>query len=137
MKAVQPEMANIRERYADDKDEAAAGADGSSLQEGEDQSARRLPSSSGAGAGVLLALQGAVSSHIEMRHAPFYGWIKDLSASDPTNIFNAVRPDPVRPDGAALRRPVPPSRHLADHYGHHDVCPDEAQTRRRPIRRRR
>jgi YidC/Oxa1 family membrane protein insertase len=25
---------------------------------------------------------------IEMRHAPFYGWIKDLSAPDPTTIFN-------------------------------------------------
>ena len=25
---------------------------------------------------------------IEMRHAPFYGWIKDLSAADPTTIFN-------------------------------------------------
>jgi YidC/Oxa1 family membrane protein insertase len=24
---------------------------------------------------------------IEMRHAPFYGWIHDLSAADPTNIF--------------------------------------------------
>jgi YidC/Oxa1 family membrane protein insertase len=23
-----------------------------------------------------------------MRHAPFYGWIHDLSAPDPTNIFN-------------------------------------------------
>ena len=25
---------------------------------------------------------------IEMRHAPFIGWIKDLSAPDPTNVFN-------------------------------------------------
>ncbi|MCA1908115.1 MAG: membrane protein insertase YidC, partial [Magnetospirillum sp.] len=24
----------------------------------------------------------------EMRHAPFYGWIKDLSAQDPTTVFN-------------------------------------------------
>jgi hypothetical protein len=23
-----------------------------------------------------------------MRHAPFFGWIKDLSAPDPTNVFN-------------------------------------------------
>ena len=27
--------------------------------------------------------------NIEMRHAPFYGWIKDLSVADPTSIFNA------------------------------------------------
>jgi YidC/Oxa1 family membrane protein insertase len=25
---------------------------------------------------------------IEMRHAPFFGWIQDLSARDPTSIFN-------------------------------------------------
>jgi YidC/Oxa1 family membrane protein insertase len=25
---------------------------------------------------------------IEMRHAPFYGWIHDLSAQDPTSLFN-------------------------------------------------
>ncbi|MGH7052113.1 MAG: membrane protein insertase YidC, partial [Acetobacteraceae bacterium] len=25
---------------------------------------------------------------IEMRHAPFFGWIRDLSAQDPTNVFN-------------------------------------------------
>ncbi|ASC04809.1 membrane protein insertase YidC [Acetobacter pasteurianus] len=25
---------------------------------------------------------------IEMRHAPFVGWVKDLSAPDPTNLFN-------------------------------------------------
>ena len=25
---------------------------------------------------------------IEMRHAPFFGWIKDLSAPDPTTVFN-------------------------------------------------
>jgi len=25
---------------------------------------------------------------IEMRHAPFFGWIRDLSAVDPTNVFN-------------------------------------------------
>jgi YidC/Oxa1 family membrane protein insertase len=25
---------------------------------------------------------------IDMRHAPFYGWIKDLSSPDPTSIFN-------------------------------------------------
>ena len=25
---------------------------------------------------------------IEMRHMPFYGWIQDLSAKDPTSIFN-------------------------------------------------
>ena len=25
---------------------------------------------------------------LEMRHQPFFGWIKDLSAQDPTSLFN-------------------------------------------------
>jgi YidC/Oxa1 family membrane protein insertase len=25
---------------------------------------------------------------IEMRHAPFFGWVQDLAAPDPTSIFN-------------------------------------------------
>lgn len=34
---------------------------------------------------------------IEMRHAPFFGWIKDLSAPDPTNIFNLFGLIPFNP----------------------------------------
>jgi YidC/Oxa1 family membrane protein insertase len=37
---------------------------------------------------VFFALYKVLFVTIEMRHAPFYGWIKDLSAQDPTNIFN-------------------------------------------------
>ncbi|APR98715.1 membrane protein insertase YidC [Wolbachia endosymbiont of Folsomia candida] len=36
---------------------------------------------------VFVALYKVLFVTIEMRHAPFYLWIKDLSASDPTNIF--------------------------------------------------
>ena len=36
---------------------------------------------------VFFALYKVLYVTIEMRHAPFYGWIKDLSAPDPTNIF--------------------------------------------------
>ena len=48
------------------QDEAAAGADGA-VQEGEDQSARRLPADPDPDPGVLRALQGAVRHH---RDAP-------------------------------------------------------------------
>lgn len=34
---------------------------------------------------------------IEMRHAPFYGWIRDLSAPDPTTIFNLFGLLPFNP----------------------------------------
>jgi YidC/Oxa1 family membrane protein insertase len=37
---------------------------------------------------VFYALYKVLTVTIEMRHAPFYGWINDLSARDPTSIFN-------------------------------------------------
>jgi len=37
---------------------------------------------------VFFALYKVLFVTIEMRHMPFYGWIKDLSAKDPTSIFN-------------------------------------------------
>jgi YidC/Oxa1 family membrane protein insertase len=36
---------------------------------------------------VFFALYKVIFITIEMRQAPFYGWIKDLSAPDPTNVF--------------------------------------------------
>ncbi|WP_374343168.1 membrane protein insertase YidC [Phenylobacterium sp.] len=36
---------------------------------------------------VFLALFKVLNVTIEMRHAPFFGWIQDLSAPDPTSIF--------------------------------------------------
>ncbi len=35
---------------------------------------------------VFFALYKVLLVAIEMRHAPFFGWIKDLSAPDPTTI---------------------------------------------------
>ena len=37
---------------------------------------------------VFFALYKVLYVSIEMRHAPFFGWIQDLSAIDPTSIFN-------------------------------------------------
>ena len=37
---------------------------------------------------VFFALYKVLFVTIEMRHAPFYGWIEDLSAPDPTSLFN-------------------------------------------------
>lgn len=37
---------------------------------------------------VFFALYKVLFVTIDMRHAPFYGWVKDLSAADPTSIFN-------------------------------------------------
>ena len=37
---------------------------------------------------VFFALYKVLFISIEMRHAPFYGWVHDLSARDPTSIIN-------------------------------------------------
>ncbi len=37
---------------------------------------------------VFFSLYKVLNVSIDMRHAPFFGWISDLSAPDPTNIFN-------------------------------------------------
>jgi YidC/Oxa1 family membrane protein insertase len=37
---------------------------------------------------VFFALYKVLFVTIEMRHAPFFGWIKDLAAPDPTTVFN-------------------------------------------------
>lgn len=37
---------------------------------------------------IFFCLYKVLYISIEMRHAPFYGWIKDLSAKDPTSLFN-------------------------------------------------
>ena len=99
--------------------EAAAGADGA-LQEGEDQSAGRLPADPDPDAGVLRALQGAVHHHRDAARAVLrldQGPVRARSDQP----LQPVRADPLRPDADPGVRPVPASRLLADHHGHHDV----------------
>ncbi|MEJ0010464.1 MAG: membrane protein insertase YidC [Alphaproteobacteria bacterium] len=49
---------------------------------------------------VFIALYRVLFVTIEMRHAPFYGWIRDLSAPDPTTIFNLFGLIPWDPPSA-------------------------------------
>ena len=46
---------------------------------------------------VFFSLYKVIFITIEMRHAPFFGWIRDLSAVDPTNIFNLFGFIPFNP----------------------------------------
>ncbi|HEX8901672.1 membrane protein insertase YidC [Vitreimonas sp.] len=86
MRALAPKMKEVQERYAADKQRQqqeilklyqtekinpVAGCVPILLQ---------IP--------VFFALYKTLSVTIEMRHAPFVGWIHDLSARDPTSIFN-------------------------------------------------
>ncbi|WP_298423825.1 membrane protein insertase YidC [Rhodoblastus sp.] len=46
---------------------------------------------------VFFSLYKVLFVAIEMRQAPFFGWIRDLSAPDPTNIFNLFGLLPIDP----------------------------------------
>jgi YidC/Oxa1 family membrane protein insertase len=51
---------------------------------------------------VFYALYKVLSVTIEMRHAPFVGWIQDLSSRDPLNIWNLFGLIPWNPATAPL-----------------------------------
>jgi YidC/Oxa1 family membrane protein insertase len=86
MKAVQPEMMAIRERYGDDKMKQQQAMMELYKKEKINPLAGCLPIL--IQIPVFFALYKVLFVTIEMRHAPFVGWIKDLSAPDPTNLFN-------------------------------------------------
>src|SRR5438270_11470463 len=86
MKAVQPEMTAIRERYADDKMKQQQAMMELYKKEKINPVAGCLPIL--IQVPVFFALYKVLFITIEMRHAPFFGWIKDLSAPDPTTVFN-------------------------------------------------
>ncbi len=85
MKAVQPELTMIRERYADDKMKQQQAMMELYKKEKINPVAGCLPIA--IQIPVFFSLYKVLFITIEMRHAPFYGWIKDLSAPDPTNVF--------------------------------------------------
>ncbi|CCE11905.1 Inner membrane protein oxaA [Bradyrhizobium sp. STM 3843] len=85
MKSIQPQLAALKERYPDDRVKQQQEMMEIYKKEKINPVAGCLP--------VLLQIPVFFSLYkvlfvtIEMRHAPFYGWIKDLSAPDPTNLF--------------------------------------------------
>jgi len=86
MKAVQPEMMAIRERFADDKMKQQQAMMELYKKEKINPIAGCLPII--IQIPVFFALYKVLFITIEMRHAPFFGWIKDLAAPDPTTVFN-------------------------------------------------
>jgi len=85
MKAVQPQMTEIRERYADDKMKQQQEMMELYKREKINPVSGCLPIV--IQIPVFFALYKVLFVTIEMRHAPFFGWIQDLSAPDPTNLF--------------------------------------------------
>ena len=86
MKAVQPQMAALKLRYPDDKAKQQQELMELYKKEKINPLAGCLPIA--VQIPVFFSLYKVLFVTIEMRHAPFFGWIHDLSAPDPTNIFN-------------------------------------------------
>ncbi len=86
MKAVQPEMMRLKELHKDDKVKLQQEMMSLYRKEKINPASGCLP--------VLIqipfffAIYKMLFISLEMRHQPFFGWIKDLSAADPTTIFN-------------------------------------------------
>jgi YidC/Oxa1 family membrane protein insertase len=86
MKKLQPEMERLRERNKDDK---------AKMQQELMQLYQKEKVNPLAGCmpmliqiPVFFSLYKVLLVTIDMRHAPFFGWIRDLSAPEPTSLFN-------------------------------------------------
>jgi YidC/Oxa1 family membrane protein insertase len=103
MKAVQPQMMALRERYADDKARQQQELMELYKKEKINPLAGCLPIA--IQIPVFFSLYKVLFVTIEMRHAPFFGWIHDLSAQDPTNIFTLFGLIPFDPTVLPLLGP--------------------------------
>jgi YidC/Oxa1 family membrane protein insertase len=86
MKLLTPEMTKLRERFKDDKARLNQEMMALYKREKVNPAAGCLPIL--VQIPVFIALYQVLFVTIEMRHAPFFGWIQDLSARDPTSIIN-------------------------------------------------
>lgn len=86
MKILTPKMQELRERYSHDKMKMNQEIMALYKREQVNPMSGCLP--------ILLqipiffALYRVLYTTLEMRHAPFFGWVRDLSAPDPTSVFN-------------------------------------------------
>jgi YidC/Oxa1 family membrane protein insertase len=85
MKSVQPQLAALKERYPDDRVKQQQEMMEIYKKEKINPIAGCLPVA--LQIPVFFSLYKVLFVTIEMRHTPFFGWIKDLSAPDPTNLF--------------------------------------------------
>ncbi len=86
MKLLQPEMARLKELHKNDKMKLQQEMMALYKREKVNPMSGCLPIL--VQIPVFFALYKVLFVTIEMRHMPFYGWIHDLSAKDPTSIFN-------------------------------------------------
>ena len=86
MKKLQPEMERLRERYKDDKVKMQQELMQLYQKEKVNPLAGCMPML--IQIPVFFSLYKVLLVTIDMRHAPFFGWIRDLSAAEPTSLFN-------------------------------------------------
>ncbi|MGR3661252.1 MAG: membrane protein insertase YidC [Paracoccaceae bacterium] len=86
MKAIQPEMEKLKEKAGDDKQK---------LQQGMMELYKKNKVNPAAGClpilpqiPIFFSLYKVIFVTLELRHAPWIGWIHDLSAPDPSSILN-------------------------------------------------
>ncbi len=97
MKALQPEMVRLKEIHKDDKVKLQQEMMALYKKEKVNPASGCLP--------ILIqipfffAIYKMLFISLEMRHQPFFGWIQDLSAKDPTSIFNLFGLIPWDPPG--------------------------------------
>ncbi|MEX2615352.1 MAG: membrane protein insertase YidC [Alphaproteobacteria bacterium] len=85
MKLLQPRLLELREKYGDDRAKLNQEMMALYKKEGANPAAGCLPIL--VQIPVFFALYKVLFVNIEMRHAPFFGWIHDLSAPDPAGIL--------------------------------------------------
>ena len=100
MRKVQPEIKALQEKFGDDR---------AGMQKAQMELFQREKINPVAGCWPMLiqipvffSLYKVLFVTIEMRHAPFFGWIQDLAARDPTNIFNLLGLLPYDPTAIPL-----------------------------------
>ncbi|NQW09592.1 MAG: membrane protein insertase YidC [Alphaproteobacteria bacterium] len=86
LKTLTPKMKEMREKYGDDRQRLNEEMMAMYKREKVNPAAGCLPIL--IQIPVFFSLYKVLFVNIEMRHAPFYGWVKDLSAPDPTTLFN-------------------------------------------------
>ena len=86
MKALQPKMTELREKFGDDKQKMQQELMGMYKREKVNPVSGCLPIM--LQIPVFFALYKVLFISIEMRQSPFYGWVTDLSERDPTNLFD-------------------------------------------------
>ncbi|MGB0496972.1 MAG: membrane protein insertase YidC [Rubricella sp.] len=86
MKALQPEMEKIKERAGDDRQKLQTEMMELYKKEKVNPASGCLPIL--VQIPIFFSLYKVIFVSIEIRHAPFFGWIRDLSAPDPTSLWN-------------------------------------------------